>query len=129
MPVHGSNPELPHVPGLVAKFLDDDDTLRDESLVKLIDLIDLQVREVRVIAQLVGIDRVPALSGHDETLVPDEEAPSRIADLSHFEPQDIPVVASRTLQIEHGDDVSGISDHRILFYTFFGLSNGWAGGS
>jgi len=52
---------------------------------KLIDVIDLQICELRIISQLLGRQCISVFACHDETMVFDEEAPSRIADLTYFE--------------------------------------------
>lgn len=44
-------------------------------------------------------------SGHDETLIPHEETPSKITDLFHIESQHVAVISCRMFKVRHGDDI------------------------
>src|SRR5258708_6174895 len=111
MAVQREDPELPHPPRFASDVLDHGRALRRDEVMELVDVVHLEIREIRMIAQLARIDDVLALSDHDERFITNDEGPAGRIDVEHSESEDIAIELNGAPQVAHCDDESAPSNH------------------
>src|SRR5690349_12214080 len=76
MAIGRDHPELEHPPRLVAESLSEGRAVRDHLPVELVDAVDRNVDEVRMVARLVSRNRVRTLTEHHPKRPAGEERPA-----------------------------------------------------
>lgn len=108
--IYGANPKLPHAPWLVPQRLGQFRATFAHPIKVRFGIVDDEISDVRVIAELRDRWRVGTLTHHDSALVLHKEAPSGIAELPYLETEDARVEGGRARQVGNSQDVHRTGD-------------------
>ena len=99
--LHG---KLSHLPWLIPYGLTNTSAPGDHPLVVVVDSIENEIGEIRMVAELSRRYRIRTLSSHYRTSISDEHPPSRVTHVSDGEPEDVTIVRRRLLEVGNGED-------------------------
>lgn len=86
MAIRRPEPEFPHAPGFVSRGLHHLGARSNGSAVEAVNVVDVEVRDVAVVAQLVGRGNVRAAAEHEGDLAGTTESPIARGDIVKFAP-------------------------------------------
>lgn len=89
--------KFPHTPRLISNCLGNFCTRRENRGVKRVNVVDLQICEVRMVTKLAWRDRSSTLPRHDCAVVQPAEEPAGISNGLNRESEYIPVEGKRTI--------------------------------
>src|SRR6476646_3966268 len=104
MAVYGGETKLPHPPRLISNSLANRSARGPNRIVKRVNVVDLQISKVRMIAELRRMKRVGTLCGPDGAIAGSIKQETRVWDRMDSETKNVTVERGRRLQIGNGDD-------------------------
>jgi hypothetical protein len=114
--IYGPKPKLPETPRLVARFREGFGPTSNDLLIVLVDAIDVDVGEVRVVAEVRHGQGLRAFSEHELEAVLGQERPSSGVYGIAAKPEDVGVVLRGCPQVADGEYAAGTDDasHKVI---------------
>jgi hypothetical protein len=110
MAVGRSEPELTHAPRFVSGGLEDLCACSNGSCVKPVDVVDAEVRDVAVIAELARGGNVRTSAEHEGDLARATEPPIARVNVIEFAPEDVAIPRAGPVQIMDRQNRGGARD-------------------
>src|SRR5436305_12490081 len=112
MSICGHQSELPHSPRFGTDGLTDLGTRGNDLLIESVNLSNLQIRKIRVIAELSWRNRVATFTSHDGAISRGIDHQARMWHRMNFESEDVFVERWRDFQITHGNHKTSFRNPR-----------------
>jgi hypothetical protein len=99
MAIGRAKPELPHPPGLISWRFEHVGTRSDSSAVKPINVVDAEVGDIAVIAELAGGGNIGTSAEHEDDVTGAAEAPIACVNVVKFAAENVPIPGARHVQV------------------------------